>query len=133
VHCREKAQLAALLRSTRLSVEEPFQRLPTLTAVFLAEAAFALCYPAAAMYPAVNRCLLRCAVLDLQVRSACQDKATPPPQLRNICRFYTAKDCIPGCTGRPTIEATPQQRRTGACSGAALACEVAYCWRELRR
>ncbi len=66
---REKAQLALLLRALRLSVERPFQQLPTLTALFLSEAACALAHPAANMYPALNRHLLRRATLDIQVGS----------------------------------------------------------------
>jgi hypothetical protein len=64
---REKAQLALLLRAAKSAVEAPFQRLPMLAALFLAEAACALCHPAAAMYPAVNKHLLSRAALDLQV------------------------------------------------------------------
>lgn len=65
--CREKAQLQLLMRTVKLSIEHPFQRLAALTALFLAEAACALADPAAAMYPAVNRHLLRRASLDVQV------------------------------------------------------------------
>lgn len=67
---REKAQLVLLLRTLKLSIERPFQRLPTLTALFLAEAACALAHPAADMYPVLNRHLLRRATLDLQVSCA---------------------------------------------------------------
>lgn len=52
-------------------MEEPFQRLPALTAGFLAEAACALCHPSAAMYPAVNKHLLGRAALDVQVDWLC--------------------------------------------------------------
>ena len=65
--CREKAQLQLLMRTVKLSIEQPFQRLAALTALFLAEAASALTHPAAAMYPVVNRHLLRRASLDIQV------------------------------------------------------------------
>ncbi|CAL8471989.1 g11531 [Coccomyxa elongata] len=63
---REKAQLQLLMRTVKLSIEHPFQRLAALTALFLAEAACALAHPAAAMYPAINRHLLRRASLDVQ-------------------------------------------------------------------
>ncbi|BDA47572.1 probable nucleolar pre-ribosomal-associated protein 1 at C-terminar half [Coccomyxa sp. Obi] len=63
---REKAQLQLLMRTVKLSIDRPFQRLAALTALFLAEAACALAHPAAAMYPAVNRHLLRRASLDVQ-------------------------------------------------------------------
>ena len=90
---REKAQLVLLLRTLKLSVEQPFQRLPTLTAMFLAEAACALAHPAADMYPVLNRHLLRRATLDLQVglhvfiiKLACQNlRQVVASSLSRIC------------------------------------------------
>ena len=43
--CREKAQLSVLMALVKQSVGKPFQRLPALTAVFLAEASCALTQP----------------------------------------------------------------------------------------
>lgn len=64
---REKAQLVLLLRTLRLTIERPFQQLPALSAVFLAEAACALTHPSASLYPALNKLLLRRATLDVRV------------------------------------------------------------------
>lgn len=51
----------------RASAGVPFQRLPALAAVFLAEAAAALAHPSAPLYAPVNKHLLRAPALDLQV------------------------------------------------------------------
>ena len=53
----------------RQSVSQPFQRLPTLTAVFLAEASCALTQPGCLLFPAINRHLVRRPALDLEVKS----------------------------------------------------------------
>lgn len=56
-----------LLGALRNAVTTPFQRLPAVHALFLAEAALVVMHPGAAMYPPVNKYLLKRAVLDLQV------------------------------------------------------------------
>ena len=65
--CREKKQLSLLMSLTRQTVQEPLQRLPALTAVYLAEASCALTQPGCDLFPAVSRHLLRKPSLDLQV------------------------------------------------------------------
>lgn len=62
---------SVLLAALRGALTGPFQRLPAVTALFLAEAALVLAHPGAPMYPAVNKYLLRRAVLDLKVSTAC--------------------------------------------------------------
>ena len=64
---REKAQLAGLLQGVRLGVRVPFQRLPALAALFLAEGAAALCHPGTPLYAPVAKHLLRAASVDMQV------------------------------------------------------------------
>jgi hypothetical protein len=68
-HClgREKAQLGLLVGAARASAGVPFQRLPALPALFLAEAAAALAHPGTPLYAPVNKQLLRGRALDLQV------------------------------------------------------------------
>ena len=68
--CREKVQLSVLMALVRQSVDKPLQRLPTLTAVFLAEASCALTQPGCPLFPAINRHLLRRPALDLEVRTS---------------------------------------------------------------
>ncbi|KAK9812620.1 hypothetical protein WJX72_000751 [[Myrmecia] bisecta] len=63
---RAQAQMAMLLSCVRLSVTQPFQRLPAVAAVFLAEAAMQLLHPGSAMYPALNKLLLRKPAVDVQ-------------------------------------------------------------------
>ena len=65
--CREKTQLCILMELVRQSVTEPFQHIPALTAVYLAEASFALTQPGSALFPAISRHLLRRPALDLEV------------------------------------------------------------------
>ena len=65
--CREKTQLCSLMELVRQSVTELFQRIPALTAVYLAEASFALTQPASALFPAISRHLLRRPGLNLEV------------------------------------------------------------------
>lgn len=62
---------SVLLAALRGALTGPFQRLPAVTALFLAEAALVLAHPGTPMYPAVNKYLLRRAVLDLKVSTAC--------------------------------------------------------------
>ena len=69
VVCREKAQLSVLMALVKGSVGKPLQRLPTLTAVFLAEASCVLTQPGCPLFPAINRHLLRRPALDLEVRA----------------------------------------------------------------
>ena len=69
VVCREKAQLSVLMALVKGSVGKPLQRLPTLTAVFLAEASCALTQPGCQLFPAINRHLLRRPALDLEVKA----------------------------------------------------------------
>ena len=69
VSYREKAQLSVLMALVKGSVSKPYQRLPTLTAVFLAEASCALTQPGCPLFPAINRHLLRRSALDLEVKS----------------------------------------------------------------
>lgn len=56
-----------LMSLTRQTLQEPLQRLPALTAVYLAEASCALTHPGCELFPAVSRHLLRKPSLDLQV------------------------------------------------------------------
>lgn len=56
-----------LMALVKQSMRKPFQRLPALTAVFLAEASCALAQPGCPLFPAINRHLLRRAALDLEV------------------------------------------------------------------
>ena len=65
--CREKAQLSVLMALVKQSVGKPFQRLPALTAVFLAEASCALTQPGCPLFLAINRHLLRRPALDFEV------------------------------------------------------------------
>ena len=88
--CREKTQLSMLMSLTRQSVKEPLQRLPALTAVYLAEASCALTHPGCELFPAVSRHLLRKPSLDLQVGV---DRA--------VFHFSAAPACCAGCQGSP--------------------------------
>ena len=56
-----------LMSLTRQSIQEPLQRLPALTAVYLAEASCALTQPSCDLFPAVSRHLSRKLSLNLQV------------------------------------------------------------------
>ncbi|KAL4434021.1 hypothetical protein ABPG75_000462 [Micractinium tetrahymenae] len=60
---REKQQLSVLLSTLSATITRPFQRLPAVHAVFLAEAALLALHPGAAMYPAVNKQVTRRATL----------------------------------------------------------------------
>eukprot|EP00798_Chlamydomonas_sp_ICE-L_P000062 gene62-12882_t len=56
---RERMQLSSLLAHVRNGVTRPFQRLPTVSAVFIAEAAVVLGQPGSPMYTLVNRAVLK--------------------------------------------------------------------------
>lgn len=62
-----------LVTAVRLSVTQPFQRLPAVVAVFLAEAAAALLHPGAPLYPILNKMLLSRPQLNLSVRFPASD------------------------------------------------------------
>ena len=72
VPCREKTQLSVLMGLIRQTVQEPLQRLPALTAVYLAEASCVLTHPGCDLFPAVSRHLLRKPSLNLEVGVWCQ-------------------------------------------------------------
>ena len=76
--CREKTQLSMLMSLTSQSIQEPLQRLPALTAAYLAEASCALTHPGCDLYPAVSRHLSRKPSLDLQVRTLTAGPAAQP-------------------------------------------------------
>ena len=59
--------MSVLMGLIRQTVQEPLQRLPALTAVYLAEASCLLTHPGCDLFPAVSRHLLRKPSLDLEV------------------------------------------------------------------
>ena len=65
---REAPQLGLLLQALRRGVAVPFERLPAVTALFLAEAALQLQHPGAPLFKLLNSFLLKRPALDLQVR-----------------------------------------------------------------
>ena len=71
VLCREKTQLSMLMALTKQTIQEPFQRLLALTAVYLAEASCAVTHPESDLFPAISRHLLRKPSLALEVHPAC--------------------------------------------------------------
>ena len=56
-----------LLESLKGSLEQPFQRLPSVIAAFAAEACLVLVNPAYALYTPINKLLLRQPELNIQV------------------------------------------------------------------
>ena len=75
---REKTQLSMLMSLIRQSIQEPLQRLPALTVVYLAEASCALTHPGCDLFPAVSRHLSRKPSLDLQVDTVNAGSAAHP-------------------------------------------------------
>lgn len=64
---REQPQLEGLLQTLRRSLAVPFQRLPAVVALFLAEAALQLQHPGGPMYVLLNKLLLKRPTFNLEV------------------------------------------------------------------
>lgn len=64
---KQTHQIQLLLQSLQRSISQPFQQLPGVIATFAAEAVFVLMSPGSAMYPAVNKLLLKRPELNIQV------------------------------------------------------------------
>ena len=64
---REQPQLESLLQTLRRTLVVPFQELPPVAALFLAEAALQLQHPAGPMYALLNKLLLKRPAFDFQV------------------------------------------------------------------
>ena len=56
-----------MLESLQRSISHPFQQLPSVIAVFLAESGFVLVFPGAAMYSPINKLLLKRPQISLKV------------------------------------------------------------------
>lgn len=63
----EQPQLESLLQTLRRTLAVPFQQLPPVAALFLAEAALQLQHPGGAMYALLNKLLLKRPAFDFQV------------------------------------------------------------------
>ena len=61
---REKQQIALLLNALRAAIEKPFQRVPSVLAVFMAEAVTLAFNPGTPLYTSVNKYILRNYALD---------------------------------------------------------------------
>ena len=101
--------LMSLIRQT---VQEPLQRLPALTAVYLAEASCALTHPGCQLFPAVSRHLMRKPSLDLQVGTLDASYAAPPSG------SIAALLCM--CTGRSVVELSVTATAQHACAACSL-------------
>lgn len=64
---REQPQLEGLLQTLRRSLAVPFQRLPAVAALFLAESALQLQHPGGPMYVLLNKLLLKRPAFNLEV------------------------------------------------------------------
>ena len=60
-------QVQLLLEGLKRSLTQPFQQLPAVIATFAAEAVFVLMAPGSAMYTPVNKLLLKCPALNIEV------------------------------------------------------------------
>ncbi len=67
---QQTRQVQLLLESLKRSVSQPFQQLPGVIAAFAAEAVFVLMSPGCAMYPPLNKLLLKRSELNIQVLPA---------------------------------------------------------------
>ena len=67
---QQTRQVQLLLESLKRSVSQPFQQLPGVIAAFAAEAVFVLMSPGCALYPPLNKLLLKRSELNLQVLPA---------------------------------------------------------------
>ena len=64
---KQNLQVQLLLASLQRSISRPFQQLPSVIAIFLAESVFVLLFPGTAMYTPINKLLLKRPQLSLQV------------------------------------------------------------------
>jgi hypothetical protein len=67
---QQTRQVQLLLESLKRSISQPFQQLPGVIAAFAAEAVFVLMSPGCAMYPPLNKLLLKRSELNIQVLPA---------------------------------------------------------------
>lgn len=67
---QQTRQVQLLLESLMRSISQPFQQLPGVVAAFAAEAVFVLMSPGCAMYPPLNKLLLKRSELNIQVLPA---------------------------------------------------------------
>ena len=67
---KQTQQIQLLLDSLNRSLGQPFQQLPSVIATFAAEAVYVLMSPGAAMYPPLNKLLLKRPELNIQVCGA---------------------------------------------------------------
>lgn len=67
---KERSQMVLLLEGLKnaITVRDPPQRVPSVTALFVAQGLMILLKPESDMYPLVNRFLLQRPVIDLEVR-----------------------------------------------------------------
>ncbi len=65
---QQTRQVQLLLESLKRSISQPFQQLPGVIAAFAAEAVFVLMSPGCAMYPPLNKLLLKRSELNIQYR-----------------------------------------------------------------
>jgi len=64
---QQTRQVQLLLESLKRSISQPFQQLPGVIAAFAAETVFVLMSPGCAMYPPLNKLLLKRSELNIQV------------------------------------------------------------------